>query len=153
MHSLKQRGLLLLSLGFFFPVVFLLGGGVLTSTHGGYWSLIFAAGFVIGLACPGAFVYRSALARHAESNKRVPRVICYVGSVMLGLTMPLWLEIFRSGLFSTSAGQHAFFVVMGVCLAQLVPLGVGLIRADAEHECVAHSVAESVSNGELPPVL
>jgi hypothetical protein len=130
--STRHRGILFLSLGLFFAVTFLVGGGVVTSTNGGYWTLVFFLGFVLGLACVGPFVYRSARASCGTSTKRVPKAAFLVGLVVIGLTFPISLALIRSDVFSSNLVQHLFLVCMGLGLAQFVPLGLGFLHAHAE---------------------
>jgi hypothetical protein len=149
--STRHRGILLLSLGLFFTVTFLVGGGVVTSTNGGYWTTVFILGFVLGLACAGPFVYRSAKATGGKSTDRIPMAAYLVGPVVIGLTFPIWLALFRSDLFSSNLVQHTFMVCMGLGLAQFVPLGLGFLRAHAEQSHALEPAAGPVSNGKSSP--
>ena len=64
----KNRGMLFLGLGVFFAVIFLVGGGVLTATNGGYWTLVFLAAYLVGLAVFGLPVYKSATVAICNSH-------------------------------------------------------------------------------------
>lgn len=130
----KQRGLLFLGFGVFFSLAFLAGGGVVTSTNGVYWTVVFAGSFVMGLAIAGPWVYWSAKAnrRATSTGHQQPKAAYYVGMLIFGLVLPLFLMLFSSDLFLSSPGQHGFMIGMGFCLAQFVPLGLGFLRVNAE---------------------
>lgn len=128
MHTQKQRGILFLAFGFLFTAVFLIGGGVLTSNNGSYWTFLFLMAFAVALVFPGRLVYRSAksqpLSCIAATSGKIPWPLFLMVFLAVGM-IPLWLWFFRSDFFTTGAGQHLFIILMGMGLAQFLPLGLG----------------------------
>ena len=126
----RHRGILMLGFGVLFTAVFLVGGGVITSTNGGYWTAIFGIGYVPGLVIAWPWVYRSARASQSTEDRPPFTAGQYlVGALIVGLMFAGSLLFIRSDLFTSDPAQHAFMFGMGFCLAQFGPLGFGLLRA------------------------
>jgi hypothetical protein len=151
MISIRHRGAFMLAICAFFTITFLVGGGVVASTNGGYWTMVFLVGFVLGLACAGPFVYRSAKATSDQYNQHGPRKVSYLGSVVMGLTFPLSLAFFRSSLFASNLVQHIFVFGMGLSLSLLVPLGLGFLYADEKQMPALDLTAEPASSNNASP--
>ena len=157
MLDTRHRGILLVAFGFFFAVAFLVGGGVITSSNGGYWTTMFVLGFVLGLACAGPFIYRSAKSCGGKttcgrSMNRESKTSRLIGVVVIGLTASLSQAFFRSDLFSSNLVQHIFMICMGLSLSLFVPLGLGFLYALDEQALAPEPTAGSVSNDKsLPP--
>ena len=133
MVSRGQRVMLFLVFGVFFTVVFLVGGGVVSSSNGGYWTGIFGIGYAMGLVIAGPWVYRSARAMHLVDDRRALSARQYlIGSLIVGLMFACSLAFVRSDLLSSSPIQHAFMIGMGFCLAQFAPLGLGFLQTRNE---------------------
>jgi hypothetical protein len=136
--DLHQRGLLLLALGLFFLATFLIGGGVVSSTNGGYWTGMFFLGFFGGLVSIGPFIYRS-----AKTTLRVPRPVQeskwswkfhFISTMAIVLIFPLSQAFFRSELFRSPLVMHLFILGMGISLSLFFALGLGLTHAHAEQQ-------------------
>lgn len=133
----RNRGMLFLGLGMFFPVIFLIGGGVLTATHGGYWTLVFLAAYLLGLAVFGLPVYKSATVTTSNSHgSKSPRTVLAVLRFLPAILMPFWSVLFRSEAFASELGSHLFIVGMGISLSFFVPLGLGMMHRTG-NPCVA----------------
>lgn len=133
----RRQGWIFLACGTFFVPFFLIGGGLLRSGFGAFWSGLFAAAFTGGMVFPGWYVYlatRSAVqAGHMSKPHEPPpklawRVSC-LGYLLTWLSMPLWLMFFRSDMFSSFWVQSAFIVFVGMALAQLFVLGLAYLHA------------------------
>ena len=132
----RTRGILFLGLGVFFSVVFLVGGGVLTASDGGYWTLVFLAAYLLGLAVFGRPVYKSAslaTCNSAELKPQSPRDIRrFLPAILIPFSLVLSLAFFRSAVFASELGMHMFMIFMGVSLSLFVPLGLGLMHRSGE---------------------
>lgn len=127
----RNRGMLFLGLGMFFPVIFLVGGGVLTATQGGYWTLVFLAAYLLGLAVFGLPIYKSATVATSISHgskSKSPRTVLAVLRFLPAILMPFSFVFFRSEAFASELGMHLFIVGMGISLSFFVPLGLGLMH-------------------------
>jgi hypothetical protein len=125
--------MLFLGFGVLFTAVFLVGGGVITSTHGGYWTANFGIGYVLGLVIAGPWVCRPARASHAADERPALTGGQYlIGALIVGLMFAGFLMFIRSELFTSDSVQHVFMIGMGFCLVQFGPLGFGLLRADGK---------------------
>jgi hypothetical protein len=136
MISDKSRGMLLLGFGAVFTVVFLAGGGVLTATNGGYWTLVFLAAYLCGLAVLGPLVYKSATKAacgshetHSRSSGAMRR---FLPALLFPLSLALSLAVVRSDTFATELGMHVFMIAMGIGLSLFVPLGLGTMHQSSE---------------------
>lgn len=150
----RKRGILFLGLGMFFAVVFLVGGGVLTATNGDYWTLLFLAAYLLGLAIFGLPVYRSASLATCNSpaskSKSPPAVRRFLPAILV----PLWLlslAFLRSEAFASELGMHVFMVGMGVGLSLFVPLGLGMMHRSGEQPHALERANRPLSNGESSP--
>src|SRR5579871_4011664 len=128
----RQRGIFFLSLSILFSLVFLIGGGVVRSTNGGALTASFLVGVVLGMVSLGPFVYRSARVTRPTSTARPTVATRLIGPLVIGISLPASQLFFRSELFKSPSVQLGFSFAMGVCLAQLVPLGLGFLAADSE---------------------
>ena len=132
--AMRNSGLLTLLLGLMFVPFFLIGGGVVSSSHAGFSIAIFFAAYIVGLLFPGVLVYRSvkASAGSSSNSAQVPtktkRRIQWAAAFFMLLSFPAWMAFFRSAAFTTAIGKNAFLIFIGVSLAQLIPLGLGLLR-------------------------
>jgi hypothetical protein len=138
LNDLHQRGFLLLALGLFFVIVFLIGGGVVSSTNGGYWTGIFFVSFFGGLVSIGPFVYRSAkntfdIPRPTQESKW-PLKMHLLNTMGMLLMIPLSQAFFRSELFRTPVVMHLFILGMGLSLSMFFALGLGFTHAHAEQQ-------------------
>lgn len=124
----RTRGILFLALGAVFPLVLLIGGGVISSTHGDYWTRVFVCAYLIGLGFPGVWVYQSAKRTRVSSpvlSSRPSMPQRLMSAAFLGVAMVFWALFFKSEFFATPAAQHGFFIFTGLALAQFIPLGLG----------------------------
>ncbi len=148
----KSCGMLFLGLGVFFTVTFLVGGGVLTATNGGYWTLVFLASYLVGLAVFGLSVYKSAIVGVCNSpgSKLIsPRNIRrFLPAMFIPFLLVLWQVFFRSEAFSSELGIHLFMVGMGVGLSLFVPLGLGVMHRTGEPSDALETSASSVLNSK-----
>jgi len=133
MNNTALRGILFLGIGLVAIVTFLFAGGVVNSTDGSYWTKLFVGSFGVGLVCPGLLVYRSAKATVPTSQQIIPRPVLVGGVFLFGLSFGLSQFVLGSRYFASITGHHAFIVLMGLLLAQLVASGVGLVRVDAHN--------------------
>lgn len=132
----KRNGILMLGMGIVFPIFFLIGGGVVDSTNGMYWTAVFATSYVVGLVFPGTLVYFSAKAGGCAAKsstggckrRRAPWLTSLVSTIAIGVGMILTQLLIGSDVFTTSLGQHGFLIMMGLGLAQFVPLGLGMLH-------------------------
>ena len=132
----KQLGMALFGFGLFFAVTFLIGGGVVTSTSGAYWTVVFFASSIVSLLLFGPILYRKVLAERSNQNQpSAPSRNRGRFSFAILLIFPLCFVASRwfiaSPLFATSVGTHLFVSLMGVCLSLFVPLGFAMMRCDA----------------------
>ena len=136
----RKRGILFLGLGMFFTVIFLVGGGVLTATDGGYWTLVFLGAYLLGLAVFGLPVYKSATLAtcnsHGSKSKSPRTVRRFLPAILIPFSLVLSLAFFRSDAFASELGMHLFMILMGVSLSLFVPLGLGIMHRTGE-PCVA----------------
>jgi len=154
----KHRGMLFLGLGLFFAVIFLVGGGVLTATNGGYWTLVFLAAYLVGLAVFGPPVYKSATAAicnsHGSKSISTRNIRRFLPTMLIPFSLVLSLAFFRSEAFASELGMHLFMVGMGVSLSLFVPLGLGMMHRTGEpsdaRETSAQSVLKSGSTTRSP---
>lgn len=129
-----KRGILFIIIGIMGVLILLVGGGYVNATNGSYWCGVFGIAYAVGLVCPGLLVYRSATnpncqqCRQASPRPRRFFAILIGPIVAIGL-FPLWLIFFRSRFFASPIGMHGFTVIMGLLLAQLPVLGLGILRA------------------------
>ncbi len=152
----RNRGMLFLGLGMFFAVIFLVGGGVLTATNGGYWTLVFLTAYLLGLAVFGVPVYKSATVTTCNSHgskSKSPRALRrFLPAILIPFSLLLSLAFFRSDAFESELGMHLFMIGMGVSLSLFVPLGLGLMHRTGEQ---SHARADwqglSDERGEIPP--
>jgi drug/metabolite transporter (DMT)-like permease len=138
LKDLHQRGILFLALGLLFVVTFLAGGGVISSTNGGYWTGIFFLSFLGGLLGIGPFVYRSAnntldIPRPTQDSKW-PLKVHLINTMGIVLMIPLSQVFFRSELFRTPVVMHLFIIGMGMSLSMFFALGLGFTHAHAEQQ-------------------
>ena len=136
----RNRGMLFLGLGMFFAVIFLVGGGVLNATHGGYWTLVFLAAYLLGLAVFGIPVYKSATVAtcnsHGSKSKSPRTVRRFLIAILIPFSLVLSLGFFRSEAFASELGMHLFMVGMGISLSLFVPLGLGMMHRTGEPRVV-----------------
>lgn len=136
--SARKSGVLMLLIGAFFVLAFLFGGGVVTSTQGGTAVAIFFASYFLGLLFPGLLAYHSTAASTCHIgtpqpvSARTKRPIQWPAIVLAFLWIPVSMAVFRSEAFATPIGQNGFLIFMGVCLAQFVPLGLGMLHREAK---------------------
>jgi hypothetical protein len=133
----RFRGLTLAACGVGFVLVLMVGGGLLTATHAGYWCGLLWTSFVLGLVFPGLWLgplaRRDQLAHpeatHANSTywQRVRRYTAI--GVFQAVVMVASGAFFRSDFFANSLGMHLFVVAMGVCCGTLVMIGLGIASA------------------------
>jgi hypothetical protein len=140
--------MLFLGLGAFFVVIFLVGGGVLTATNGGYWTLVFFAAYLVGLAVFGLPVYKSAdvaIGNTPGSKSKSSRIgRKFLLAILAPLSLVLWLAFFRSEAFATEFGMHLFMIGMGVGLSLFVPLGLGVMHRAGEPSDAPESPSRAV---------
>ena len=130
-----KRGILCIISGIVGVLILLVGGGYVSATNGSYWCSVFGVAYAVGLVFPGFLVYRSgANPKYKQCQQVSPRpcrffgsLICYIVSFSV---FPLWLIFFRSHFFASPIGMHGFTVVMGLALAQLPVLGLGILHAE-----------------------
>ncbi len=139
----RNRGMLFLGLGAVFIVVFLAGGGVLTATDGGYWTLVFLAAYLFGVAVFGPLIYKSAIGiacnSHGAKSKSAGVIRRFLPAILCPLSLILPLALFRSDAFATELGMHIFVIGMGVGLSLFVPLGLGTIHRTCERSVASES--------------
>lgn len=130
----SQRGILFISLGLFFALVFLFGGGVVSSPNGRYLTALFSGIFVAGLVFPGILVARSIkrsaeidVSQASDSTHRTP-LIRWSGIILIAIGIPVSGAFFRSKAFAIPAVQETFVGLMGLGLSQLIALGIGFLE-------------------------
>lgn len=132
----KKRGVMFLGLGMFFTISFLVGGGVLNATNGGYWTFVFFAAYLLGLGVFGLPVYKSASVSLCNSQRSQSKSTRKILRFLPAILIPFWIVLsqvfFRSEVFASELGQHLFMVVMGVSLSLFVPLGFGMMHRTGE---------------------
>ena len=129
----ENHGTLFLGFGAFFAAVLLVGGGVLTATNGGYWTLLFPAAYVAAPVTIGPAVRRSvargsvnvpaAAAEPAVRARVLPRLLILPSA---GVWLVSTSAFIKSDLFVTPVGMHLFIIAMGACLSLFIPLGLGM---------------------------
>ena len=124
----------MIALGLFFVPMFLIGGGVIDSTNGSYWTGLFLVTYFLGLFFPGVLVFFSTVAS-ANEETPTPKPVTRKDLIVKWIALSVMLsgaimtpEFFRSDLFASSAGQHMFIIGMAIALAQFLPLGMGFLR-------------------------
>jgi hypothetical protein len=129
----RQSGLFFLALGLFFPILFLIGGGILTATNGLYWTTVFAIAYAASLIAIGPMIYRGVLSKAhrpapPETSSNQPRRHQFIAVGMMGLAFLGSKWFIESPAFTTTLGVHSFLVVMAACLSCFLPLGLGMLR-------------------------
>ena len=128
----RNRGVLCLGLGVFLAAMFLVGGGVLTATNGGYWTLVFLAAYLCGLVVLGHPVYKSTIGATDDASRQKSKlpspVRRFLPAILFPLSLVLPILFFRSDAFATELGMHLFMIGMGVGLSLFVPLGLGMMH-------------------------
>ncbi len=128
--DVRVNGYIQVTLGLLFLVGFPFFGGVVTASNGDYLTLVYLAAVFGGLAFPGIPVYLDAR-RQPTVNRQPQKLSPVVGFFVFAWVMfsiPLWQMFFKSAFFLSSLGQHAFLILVGGSLVQLIPLGLGLIH-------------------------
>jgi hypothetical protein len=148
MHSLKQRGIVLLTTGFMMPLMFLIGGGFISATNGAQLAIVFGLGLLSGWSLIGPWIYESVRTTRTKSDEKTPPGVHLVGALVFVLSIVGWPMFFRSELFLSAWVQEVFAFVMGLGIAPLAPLGLGLLRASADESQKLEPVAALVSNQE-----
>ncbi len=134
LFATRKSGVLMLVMGVMFVPFFLFGGGVVTSSHAEFSTAVFFASYIVGLLFPGILVYRSVvvstcnIANPPPVSAKTQRRIQWVATFLAFLCIPAWMAFFRSAAFATSIGQNVFVIFIGASLAQLIPLGFGLLH-------------------------
>lgn len=128
--------MLFLGLGVFFAVIFLVGGGVLTATNSGYWTLVFLFAYLVGWAVFGLPVYKSATGAicnsHGPKSNSPRNMRMFLAAMLIPFSLVLSLVFFRSEAFASELGMHLFMAGMGVSLSLFVPLGLGMMHRTGE---------------------
>lgn len=125
----KQRGVMFLAFGLFLPTVFLVGGGVLGSTNGLYWTMVFGAGYMAGLLVVGPYVFHSAMTISHNQSQPLPKWFFVFWPIKFVIIFVLTSMFMRSEWFSGNIGRYVFLLAMGFCLELFVPLGLGMMMA------------------------
>ena len=131
-----KRGVLCIAIGIVGVLILLVGGGYVSATNGSYWCSVFGIAYTVGFVFPGILVYRSAdNPKYKQCQQVGPRppyrfFSCLIGYLVSFSVSLLWLIFFRSRFFASPVGMHGFTVVMGLALAQLPVLGLGILHAE-----------------------
>ena len=137
--STLNRGIFFIIVGFLNPVIFLIGGGVVSSTFGHHWTNVFGASMVFGWTFIGPWIYLSAKKAPTKVNIEAPKTTrsnSFKTHVWGILSMLCWLAFFRSKAFESNVVQHAFMIFMGLSQSLFLPLGFGYLRRAYREELV-----------------
>ena len=129
--DVRVIGYLQITLGLLSIVGFPFFGGVVTASNGDYWTLVYLAAVFGGLAFPGIPVYLGMLQQPPPVIKPpqgLPPILRFFFFALVMASIPLWQMFFKSAFFLSGFGQHAFLILVGGCLVQSIPLGLGLIH-------------------------
>jgi hypothetical protein len=123
------KGWLYIVLGVAALPLFLAGGGFLKSPDGQALAVVCLGAWIAGLVVLGPLVVRSMLrSREAAREAAKPSPGRYAWSFVLVASVMAGWHFLMPVLMKSSAGQHGFVIMAGLCLSIFVAQGVGFLR-------------------------